>query len=201
MRPIRGAFTLLELLAVIAVIGLLTALVFGAAGGARERSRRARAGAELAVLAQALEYYCAQFGDFPRTGAVANDPAGAAAADDGPGVLFNALTGRHGTGVVLVPTAGRCLVTLSAHSLQTADLPGAGAGPAQSANAFLDPWGRRYVYCYRTGPAWTRPTPQLVSAGADGAVALPADLAAWDGAPPSGEGANADNLSAFEPGP
>ena len=201
-RRARGesasAFTLVELLAVIALIGVLVAIVFGAAHGARERSRRAQAAGELAVLAQALEAYRAQFGDYPRTGAAANLPDGDAAADDGPGILFNALTGRRGPGAALVPVEGRCFATLATHSLQTAELSVAGSS-AQAANAFLDPWGRRYLYAYRTGPAWVARSPVLLSAGPDGAAVLPADLAAWSGDLYGGASApeNADNLEAF----
>ncbi|HQF38031.1 MAG TPA: prepilin-type N-terminal cleavage/methylation domain-containing protein [Opitutaceae bacterium] len=197
-----AAFTLVELLAVVAIAGLLAALVFGAAHGAGERSRRARAAAELGVLAQALEAYRAQFGDYPRTGAVANDPAGPAAADDGPGILFNALAGRRGPGAALVPIEGRGFAALGVHRLQSEALPVSG-NIAQMANAFLDPWGRRYLYAYRTGAAWMAPSPVLLSAGADGVAMLAADLAAWDGAVPAGTAApaNADNLMAFGANP
>ena len=193
-----AAFTLVELLAVVAIVGLLAALAFGAAHGASERSRRAQAVAELGVLAQALEAYRAQFGDYPRTGAAANNPAGPAAADDGPGILFNALIGRRGPGVALVAIEGRGFVMLGAHSLQTAELPVAG-NAAQTANAFLDPWGRRYLYAYRTGAAWASPCPVLLSAGPDGDAVLAPDLAVWDGTVPAGAlaPANADNLGAF----
>ncbi len=201
-RPAVGgsarAFTLLELLAVVAIIGVLTAFVFGAAGGARERSRRTQAAAELAVLAQALEAYRTQFGDYPRTGVAANEPTGAAAPDDGPGILFNALAGRRGPGAALTAVEGRGLVP-AAVTLQTAALPVAG-NSVQVANAFLDPWARRYLYWYKTGPAWTKRGPVLVSAGPDGAIELPAAPADWDGAWPAGAvaPANADNLSAFD---
>jgi prepilin-type N-terminal cleavage/methylation domain-containing protein len=193
-----AAFTLVELLAVIAIVGVLVAIVFGAANGARERSRRSQAAAELAVLAQALEAYRAQFGDYPRTGAATNAPTGEASTDDGPGILFNALTGRRGPGAALVAVDGRCLVTLSAHTLQTEALPVTGNG-AQMANAFLDPWGRRYLYAYKTGPAWAARSPVLLSAGPDGAVEWPADLAAWDGTAPTDAATleNSDNLEAF----
>jgi prepilin-type N-terminal cleavage/methylation domain-containing protein len=202
-EPARGgaavAFTLVELIAVVAIIGVLAALVFGAAHGAGERSRRAQAAAELGVLAQALEAYRAQFGDYPRTGAAANAPAGPAVADDGPGILFNALTSRRGPGAALVPAEGRGFVMLGAHSLQTTELPVAG-NSAQSANAFLDPWGRRYLYAYKTGAAWTSPSPVLLTAGPDGDAVLAVDQAVWDGTVPGGAAApeNADNLAAFE---
>ncbi len=193
-----SAFSLLEVLTVIALVGLLVAIAFTATGGARERAHRARCRSDLVVLAQALEAYRATFGDYPKTGAAANDPAGAAATDDGPGILFNALVGRRGPGATLVPMVARSTVTLSAFALQSGDLPAAGTS-AQSANAFLDPWGRRYLYCYKTGPAWTAHTPLLFSVGPDGKAELPADPATWDGTPPSGTAANADNLLAFGP--
>lgn len=192
-RPV--AFTLLEVLTVIALVGLLVAIAFTATGGATERARRARCRSELAVLAQALEAYRIIFGDYPRTGAAANDPAGVAATDDGPGILFNALAGRRGPGATLVPVETRSTVTLSAFALQSGDLPSVGS-TAQSANAFLDPWGRRYLYFHKTGPAWTARVPLLFSVGPDGVAELPADPAAWDGTLPSGA-ANADNLHAF----
>jgi prepilin-type N-terminal cleavage/methylation domain-containing protein len=196
VRPVEpAAFTLIELLAVVAIIGVLALIALTAAGGASERSRRQRCRADLALLAQALEGYRAQLGDYPRTGPAANDPTGTAATDDGPGILFNALTGRRGPGVPLVPTEFRQLVSLSVLTLQTDDLPTAGS-TSQTANAFLDPWGRRYLYFYRTGPAWNLRAPLLLSAGPDGMVTIPADLAAWDGTLPAGGGANNDNLIA-----
>ncbi len=193
LNPPPG-FTLLELLAVIALIGVLTAVVFSAASGARGRSRRTQAVAELAVLGQALEAYRAQYGDYPCTGVVPSAPVGPAAVDDGPGILFNALAGRRGPGAALVPVEGRAFATLTVHSLQTTEVPVAGSA-AQSANAFLDPWGQRYLYFYKTGPAWAQRVPLLLTAGPDGAAELPADFAAWDGAMPVAD-ANADNLSA-----
>ena len=52
-----SAFTLLEVLTVIALVGLLVAIAFTATGGAMERAHRARCRSDLAVLAQALEAY------------------------------------------------------------------------------------------------------------------------------------------------
>ncbi len=198
VRAHPNGFTLLELLAVVAIIAVLAALVLGATAGAGERTRRARAGAELAVLAQALEAYRAQFGDYPRTGAAPNLPAGPAAADDGPGILFNALTGRRGPSAVLQPIEARVLVPLASCVLASDALPTAGS-TAQRANAFVDPWAQRYLYWYKTGASWSAPTPVLLSAGPDGLVELPAESADWDGTPPAGAGANADNLAAFGP--
>ncbi len=195
----RAGFTLVELLVVLAIVGGLVGLVFGATRGVQERARRARAAAELAVLAQALEAYRAACGDFPRTGAATGLATAPAAADDAPGILFNALTGRRGPAVTLVPLARPSFVAPGAPALQTAAWPEAG-GADQCANAFLDPWGRRYLYWYRTGPGWRATAPVLLSAGGDGAAAVPEDLAGWDGALVPDE-ANDDNLVAFAPAP
>lgn len=192
------AFTLLELLTVVAIIGILVSMAFAAASGAQERSRRAQCRSELAVLAQAIEAYRVRFGDFPQTGAVADDPCGPAAVDDGPGILFNALAGRRGPGSVLVPVEARGFVPLAVFALQTEDLPTTGS-MAQSANSILDPWGRRYLYFYKTGPSWTPQAPLLLSVGPDGAVELPTDLGAWDGLLSSAAAANVDNLSSTTP--
>ncbi len=193
-RVVRScAFTLVELLAVVGVVGLLVALAFGAAQGAQERSRRRHAEAELAVLAQALEAYRAHYGDFPATGAVAVDPEAEAVGGDGPGILFNCLVGRCGPGGA--PLCGRSFVRLTAHVRQTDELPGPGAVVAL-ANAFLDPWGRRYLYLHRTGPGWRARTPRLWSAGPDGVTVVPQDLAAWSGESFPDDSANADDLFA-----
>ncbi|MFT3828434.1 MAG: type II secretion system protein [Opitutaceae bacterium] len=194
-RAARAGFTLLELLGVIALVGILAGLVFTAADGARERARRAQAKAELAVLGHALEAFRAAYGDYPVTGSAENDPSAAASADDSPGILFNALAGRRGPQGTL-GHEGRCFISSGAHAPQRSAWPVVG-DTAPVANALLDPWGRRYLYYYRTGAAWTRRAPLLLSAGPDGALAPPGELAAWDGSLPAG-GANADNLVAGE---
>ena len=192
-----GAFTLLEVLTVVAIIVLLAAIAFTATGGAMERGRRARCRSDLAVLTQALEAYRIHFGEYPQTGAAVSDPSGSADSGDGPGILFNALAGRRGPGASLVPLEGRCFLQPTAFALQTVELPHSG-NSAQVANAFLDPWGRRYLYFYKCSNNWIVHAPLLCSAGPDGAVALPADLATWDGTLPTAA-ANADNLCASEP--
>ncbi|HLP02175.1 MAG TPA: hypothetical protein VK163_09120 [Opitutaceae bacterium] len=186
---------MLELLGVIALVGILAGLAFSVADGVRERSRRAQAKAELAVLAQALEAFRAAYGDYPVTGVAENDPSGAATVDDGPGILFNALAGRRGPQGVL-GREGRGFISPGAHTAQRDAWPLAG-DTAPVANALLDPWGRRYLYCHRTGVGWARRAPLLLSVGPDGVLALPGELAAWDGTLPAG-GANADNLVAGE---
>ena len=78
----RAAFTLLELLAVVALLALLSVLLLGAARRIGEVGRIARAKAELAVLAAALENYQRLYGDYPQT--------------DDPAQLLQSLLGRLG---------------------------------------------------------------------------------------------------------
>lgn len=63
----RKAFTLVELLAVIAIIGVLMALLLPTLIGAMRQARVGVAKSDLAQLALALERFQADFGDYPPT--------------------------------------------------------------------------------------------------------------------------------------
>jgi prepilin-type N-terminal cleavage/methylation domain-containing protein len=166
------AFTLIELLTVIAIIAILASITFGVMQGVNERAAINRAKAELASLALSLESYKKQYGDYPRSGAAANvATTETAAATDAPGILFNALTGKLGPYNAVTNSAasidGKSFVEISKFSIQdTVALPTVG-NTTPMANAFLDPWGRRYLYYYKTGtPAqWIKPSYILLSVG------------------------------------
>ena len=61
-----GAFTLIELLAVISIIALLAGLVLGTAGLATTKSRESRMKGELAKIQTGIEDYKAVMGNFPQ---------------------------------------------------------------------------------------------------------------------------------------
>src|SRR5688572_19932039 len=61
----RRAFTLLELLVVIALIGLLASMVVGVSGMASRRMREARVKAELNQIVTAIEDYRGDKGSYP----------------------------------------------------------------------------------------------------------------------------------------
>jgi len=63
----RAAFTLVEMLVVIAIIGVLVALLLPAVVGAINAARRARNALEVSQLANAVEAYKNKFGDYPPT--------------------------------------------------------------------------------------------------------------------------------------
>ena len=65
-RSSRRAFSLIELLVVVAVIAILAGLVLQTAGYVQKRGATARAEAEIKALEAALESYKADMGDYPR---------------------------------------------------------------------------------------------------------------------------------------
>jgi len=167
------AFTLIELLTVIGIIAILAAITFGVVKGVNERAAISQAKAELASFSQALEAYKLQYGDYPKSSGANVATASPATATDGPGVLFNALVGKLGPHNNATNSAaaisGRSFVEISRLATQStaaASLPVAGTA-ATLANAFVDPWGRRYLYYYKTGTSaqWTTPGYILLSVG------------------------------------
>jgi len=61
----RGGFTLVELLIVMAIIGILAALTIKTMGGMQHAANRKRASSEMAALTTALESYKAEYGNYP----------------------------------------------------------------------------------------------------------------------------------------
>jgi general secretion pathway protein G len=138
-RPRPAAFTLLEVLAVITIIAVLAGMVIGVGRRATETARVARARAELAVMAGALEAYRRSYGDYPRT--------------DDETQLLRALMGRRGPGSD-VPIAGRALLELARFTV--------------TGGILVDPWGRPYVYVHQVpAEGWANPGFVLYSCGPD----------------------------------
>ena len=171
--PGAGGFTFVELLTVLAIIAILSAIVLGAGRRAVESSRIARAKAELATLGAALESYRRQYGDYPPT----NEAA----------LMLQALIGQRGPDLARV--AGRSRLDLAL--FKTAEA----RDPRTDASAVLiDPWRQPYRYVYRQPAAgWANPSFVLYSIGPDG-VDQP-DLAPG-GFAATGAAANLDNLYA-----
>jgi general secretion pathway protein G len=138
-NPTRAAFTLLELLSVITIIALLAGIVIGVGRRATESGRIARAKSELAVLGAALENYKRTYGDYPRT----EDEA----------QLLRALLGRRGP-VADTVISGRTLIEAARFTIE--------------GEILVDPWGRAYVYVYKTITPWSNSSYVLYSAGPDG---------------------------------
>lgn len=167
-RPDSGGFTLVELLTVIAVIAILAAFSVGAIRGAKERAKIAKARAELAALATALEEFKRRYGDYPQTGEFLQAPVTPTSSTIGPGTqtaqakLFNCLTGVFGAKAFNNPDRlnGPNLLDVGKFTLNPTTLPNTFLVPINNApnpptkqeqNAsLLDPWDRRYCYYYKS---------------------------------------------------
>ncbi|MBI2497844.1 MAG: type II secretion system protein [Opitutae bacterium] len=175
----RAAFTLLELLAVTALIAILAGIVLGVGRRASDAGRIARARAELAALSVALEGYRRAQGDYPRT--------------DDESRLLQSLIGKRDPANTAI--SGRAQLEPARFVIARLAAPGIPVDPfAVVDSALVDPWGRPYVYVYKV-PAggWANSGFVLCSAGPDGkdsGALLPGGFA--DSAPPE----NADNIYA-----
>lgn len=196
---LRG-FTLIEVLATLAVILILAGLTLGLAGLVSAKRAETRARADLEALALALENYRAQARDYPWVQSPA--AVGGVPQPEPASALLRALLGFRPT------DPGRPALLVRGHFLQEELLayeggsfvPGSGVDPGA---AFpVDPWGNPYLYIYnpsypRSESDWVRPGFILLSAGPDGEVFLPQetfgtgllDLEAYGNHP-----ANRDNI-------
>ncbi|MBI5768966.1 MAG: prepilin-type N-terminal cleavage/methylation domain-containing protein [Verrucomicrobia bacterium] len=218
--PILRAFSLVELLAVMAVMAILGSFAIGAVKGAKQRAALARARGELAALGNALEEFKRIYGDYPQ---LYDFPQIAlltpTSTTTGPGVgtaqakLFNCLTGVFGPRAFNSPDRvnGPNLLDVGRFTVQgtpatnflvpTVPSPGQPPVKVEQNLALLDPWGRYYVYYYKSSrnPAlWQAPSYILYSAGPDGAHTAPANTGIWSAGQLAAAN-NADNVYAITP--
>jgi prepilin-type N-terminal cleavage/methylation domain-containing protein len=127
-RP-KAAFTLIELLAVITIIGILAGLTLGAAGAVRRHGAASTAKAEVAALQAACDRYYADNSTYPigtASPTTFTAPAGATA-------LFTNLVGS--TTLSGAPTTKRYFEPKPAMVYTNG-----------SPNYLIDPWGYAYGY-------------------------------------------------------
>lgn len=93
----KSAFTLVELLVVITIIGILAGLVLQIAGFAQKKAARSRAEAEIAALSAALESYKADMGDYPANSNTTNNSILRAALAPTSGKIYFEFTKTMGT--------------------------------------------------------------------------------------------------------
>jgi len=169
----RNAFTIIELLTAIAIIGILAAIAFGLTRGASERGNQARAEGELNLLSQYLEQYRSYYGDYPRVRrAVSNQNDGAAIIE-----VYNALNGMRGIpeNSTLFTTANRQRAFIDRSKFAGAEFVNANpADPEVAEVRLLDPWGNPYRYYYDPAAAsWENRSYVLYSMGPSGSHDAP----------------------------
>ena len=140
------AFTLVELIAVMAIIALVSGLILASATRTNATARSARARAELTALGAALESYKIVYGDYPRTADAA--------------VLLQSLIGKRGP--TQIEIVGKCFVDVASFAT-SGDLDPFATTSAE----VVDPWGQSYRYAYRSSAPWTQTAFVLFSCGPD----------------------------------
>jgi len=166
--PLRSprAFTLIELLTVIAIIAILMGLLFPAMGIVKEQANKARAKNDVSNTVSAVRAFNVEYGKYPnivQTGGAAaagsapedtscGDPAGGAEAGSPNSLLYNSLRaipeGLNGTPVhgrnpkKIVYYEGRAVTNLTQPRGGFVDMPGA---DATLKGSLFDPWGKQYV--------------------------------------------------------
>lgn len=138
MKPRRpAAFTLLELLTVMAIIGLLAALLFPALGAARRSAVRAETKVQFAQWTAAIEAFRTEYGYYPAFDASGLVNGGVTATDH---LFHDLLAARKRDGSALAATEpaaqqNRKLITL--HSFAEGEIDASGLVADASANTAI----------------------------------------------------------------
>jgi prepilin-type N-terminal cleavage/methylation domain-containing protein len=133
-RP-ASAFTLIELLAVITIIGILAGLTLGAAGAVRRHGATSTAKAEVAALQAACDSFYADNNLYPSNTSTTPSAVNPINYTTAGQVLFSNLFGSAKLSVA--PTSKRYFEPKPGMVFTNANV---------STNYFIDPWGYAYGY-------------------------------------------------------
>lgn len=183
----RGAgFTLLELLCVIAVIGILAALIFPGVRAARVATDKARTKVQFNQWAAAIEGFRAEYGYYPSFHASGLVNGGASADASGEHLFHDLLAGRHRDGSSLAAASaatGQNRKLIRFHGFNEADFT---PNPASAGRLLCDAFGNTSIAV-------------LVDRDLDGVIRIGSDytaLPAVDGVVPSAEDFPANGIRA-----
>jgi prepilin-type N-terminal cleavage/methylation domain-containing protein len=154
-----AAFTLIELLTVIAIISILMAMLFPMIGTAREGAKRSKAKQDCLAIVHGVEGYYTEYGQYPKMDPSAAAPAGGIpdeqAGDVAAGMpnrnasLFNTLRAIDKLPNTAHVQNPKKQVFFSANSVSSTVKPKEGfleaSGTATGTQgSFYDPWGSEY---------------------------------------------------------
>jgi prepilin-type N-terminal cleavage/methylation domain-containing protein len=131
----RAAFTLIELLAVITIIGILAGLTLGAAGAVRRHGATSTAKAEVAALQAACDRYFADYNLYPSNTSV--DPLTKTNPSTYTGAGQTLFTNLFGTNQYNRPPSTKRYFEPK---------PAMVSSPTSANPWFIDPWGYAYGY-------------------------------------------------------
>ena len=172
-----GGFTLIELMAVAAIIGVLAGILVGATHYVNMRNNILRAKAEMSALSTSIEMFRSDYGTYPTSSLVKFDT-------NSFGVIYAQVTNSALLYSQLVATGGRRYFTPTSKQWTNSFLYTTNGLTYLTSNiSFLvDPWGKPYNY-YRTYPPTTSQVNQvtfdLISAGPDRRFNTADDIVNW----------------------
>ena len=145
-KKLKGAFTLVELMVVIVVIGIVGGIIFSGAGYLFEKQAIKQAKVEVEVLKIALDEFKREYGDFPET----FDNEGEMASF----ILFHSLYGTHKLSLntetwerVEVSEFRKNLLPVDKMTLETlSDDESEKFNFSEFDHFLVDPWGEPYIY-------------------------------------------------------
>ena len=177
----RRGFTLIEILLVIAVIGILSTLMFSLFKAARNGNNKAKARGEIQGLNMACEVYRKTYSDYPCGSTTAKTNSAQFRKD-----FFDQMSGRKRIYSVNLPAGGNAVQLvnytdtklpggnnrkmkpfLSSGIVTSNDDKSFGLDDWTKAYEFRDPWGNAYDYRYRVLPGDTTPILNLTTGAYD----------------------------------
>ncbi len=158
------SFTLIELLTVMAVIGILAALTLSAAMGLMAKAARSRAQAEIRAMSGGLESYKIDNGIYPpaayllgsNTAAYPVNPSGNTAYIQSSQVLYEALVGK--VNFLDTTLIGRNYMNFTMAQMGNGTTAAGTAYAATKSTYVKDPWSYPYGYSTGDGTANNVPT-------------------------------------------
>jgi len=149
-RSVR-AFTLIELLTVIAIIAVLMGLLFSAMSGVKNSAAKAQAKNDIMQTVTAVKSYYSEYQKYPMVdtkqgGATDSSFGGDGAAAPNRDVynVLRSIAEGVNSNHVLNP---RKIIFMEGKEAKNQDSPKGGFKSQANARDFYDPWGRTYILC------------------------------------------------------